>query len=101
MNAPWYIAGDGQSSSLGVNNTIHGVPGFNDAQHDVLLALMAWVENGTAPEVLIATKYVNDMAPGPDKVLRQRPLCVYPKRAVYTGEGDVDRPESWDCRALY
>lgn len=96
MNAPWVIGGDGQAS--GLTGTSHGVPGFQDPKHDVLLAVMAWVENGTAPTDIIATKYANDMNPD-GGVLRQRPLCAYPSKAVYDGTGDVNAPENWSCEA--
>lgn len=32
----------------------------NDTSHSVLLALVDWVENGTAPTSMIGTKYQND-----------------------------------------
>lgn len=58
VNAPWYFAGPNQAGSLGVvPGTVYGVPGFRDARHDALLALMAWRENGTAPD------YVSFVAP--------------------------------------
>lgn len=97
MNAPYYFAGANQAGSL--STSVHSVPGFSDARHDVLLALMAWVENGTAPEQIIATKWHNDTLQ--DSVLRQRPLCIYPKQAIYTGEGDVNAEENWQCEYLY
>lgn len=97
MNAQWYFAGPNQASALG--SDVHSVPGFSDPQHDVLLAMMAWVENGTAPTQIIGTKYENDT--DHDTVLRQRPLCVYPKQAKYNGTGDVDTAESWTCESLY
>lgn len=94
MNAPWYIAGPGQSMALGP--LAYSVPGFPDPKHDILLAMIQWVENGIAPDSLVATKYANDSPLGP--VLRQRPLCMYPKTAKYMGTGDVNRAESWECR---
>lgn len=99
MNAPWVIAGDGQSSSLGRDGNIHSVPGHEDAKHDVVLAMMNWVENGTSPNELIATKFVNDKDPE-EGVYRQRPLCVYPAEAQYKGSGDINAAESWECREL-
>ncbi|KAH0021403.1 hypothetical protein KCU78_g6144, partial [Aureobasidium melanogenum] len=88
--SPWYIAGATQP----LTNVSHGVPGFDDAQHNGLLALMRWVENGTAPEQLIATKYNDD---DPTKgVYRQRPLCPFPSQPVYT-HGKVDSASSWKC----
>ncbi|GME23712.1 hypothetical protein GTA08_BOTSDO07411 [Neofusicoccum parvum] len=97
MNAPWYFAGPNQASVLG--SDVHSVPGFSDPEHDVLLAMMAWVENGTAPTQIIGTKFDNDTVH--DTVLRQRPLCVYPKQAKYDGSGDVDSADSWTCESLY
>lgn len=93
MNAPWYFAGGNQAGSL--STSLHSVPGFSDARHDVLLAMMAWVENGTAPTEIIATKWKNDTLQ--DGVLRQRPLCMFPKQAVYNGTGDVNSASSWSC----
>ena len=37
-----------------------GVPAPQDPEHDMLLALQRWVEEGVAPEHIIATKYVGD-----------------------------------------
>ncbi|OJD34254.1 ferulic acid esterase feruloyl esterase [Diplodia corticola] len=97
VDAPWYFAGGNQAAELGTG--VHGVPGFEDGKHDALLALMDWVENGTVVDEIVATKFVDeDVTKG---VERQRPLCMYPKQAVYKGEGDVDVPESWECKALY
>ena len=97
MNAPWYFAASGQPQTLGTN--IYSVPGYSDNQHDILLAIVAWVENGTAPESIIATKYVNDSVEA--GVDRQRPVCVYPKQAIYNGSGNPDLAESWGCQSLY
>ncbi|EON64415.1 hypothetical protein W97_03646 [Coniosporium apollinis CBS 100218] len=97
MNAPWYFAGPNQARRLGTS--AYSVPGFSDAQHDVLLAMMAWVENGTAPDQIIATKWENDTLH--DTVERQRPICAYPKQAMYSGEGDEDEAENWRCESLY
>lgn len=96
VNAPWYFAGANQAASL--STSLHSVPGFSDAKHDALLALMAWTENGTAPDQIIATKWVNDYIQ--DEVMRQRPLCVYPRQAMFVGS-DVNAAESWECERLY
>ncbi|KAJ9252577.1 hypothetical protein DTO207G8_4639 [Paecilomyces variotii] len=97
MNAPWYFAGANQAGALGTG--VSSVPGFADAEHDVLLAMMAWVERGQAPEYIIGTKWNNDTLQ--DEVARQRPLCMYPKQAMYIGTGDVDDPKNWICEMLY
>jgi feruloyl esterase len=92
-HAPHIIGGNGQDTILG--SQYFGVPGFNDSQHDALLALVDWVENGKAPDQIIATKYVNDEpAQG---VLRQRPICPYPKKARYLGARSTDDPASFYC----
>jgi feruloyl esterase len=93
-NAPWYFAGANQAPALG--QTAYGVPGFRDKEHDILLAMMAWVERGVAPADITATKYVNDTKH--DEVLRQRILCMYPEQAKYTGSGDPNVAENWKCR---
>jgi feruloyl esterase len=58
-------------------------------------AIRAWVEQGTPPERLIATKFVHD-SPAKD-VVRARPLCPYPQRAVYAGTGDRALEASYAC----
>jgi hypothetical protein len=68
-----------------------------DADHDLVKALEQWVEQGIAPERIIATHYVNNLpAQG---IAFQRPLCAYPERAEYVGHGDATRPESFRCVA--
>lgn len=96
-DAPNTFGGVDQSLLLG--ETVFGVPGFDDVRHDALLALMAWVEQGEAPNSIIATKFENDTATG--AVVRQRPLCTYPLQAKWNGTGDVDAAESWTCESLY
>jgi len=60
-----------------------------------LAALTRWVEIGSAPETIIATKYVNDVpAQG---IAFQRPLCQYPRHAAYRGSGDPKDPASFEC----
>jgi feruloyl esterase len=50
-----------------------GGPGPNT--FDALTPLVKWVENGVAPDSLVATKFVGDTPPA---VQMTRPLCVYP-----------------------
>ncbi|KAI0968704.1 feruloyl esterase B precursor [Xylaria arbuscula] len=94
VTGPWYVAGGSQS----LTGATHSVPGYEDAEHDIVLALMKWVEAGDAPDQLIATKFVNDTATL--GVQSQRPLCPYPKQAKYTS-GDPNTPGSWECKSLY
>jgi hypothetical protein len=71
-------------------------PLSNAPEHDVLSALERWVEEGKAPERIVAVKWVNDdPAQG---IVRTRPLCVYPKVAVYDGSGSTDDASNFKCR---
>jgi feruloyl esterase len=69
-----------------------GTPPVIDADHDVLAALDAWVEKGVAPSRIIASR-VED-----GRTIRTRPLCPYPTKAVYTGQGSVNEAASFTCR---
>ena len=60
---------------------------------DMQAALEQWVERGVAPEQIVATRSVNGV------VDRMRPLCVYPKVAVYAGKGDTNDASNFACRA--
>jgi feruloyl esterase len=97
VNAPWYFAGPNQAQVLGA--TVHGVPGFENKEHDIMLAMMDWVEKGTAPSQIIGTKYANEI--DHTTVYRQRPLCMYPQQAKYKGSGDENDASSWECKLLY
>ncbi len=64
---------------------------------DIVSALVRWVEQGVPPESLIATQFSG--GEGSRTVVRQRPLCAYPKVAKYTGKGDVNAAASFSCVA--
>ncbi|KAK4108361.1 feruloyl esterase-like protein B [Canariomyces notabilis] len=95
VDAPWYFAGPNSQARLGT--AVYSTPGFEDARHDALLAMMAWVENGTAIDELVATTWKDSSDPS-SGVLRQRPICPYPKRQTYRGRGNPDVPESFFCK---
>lgn len=74
-------------------------------QVDLLTPLVAWVENGTAPENLVATARgagnlggENSDIPADWSVDRTRPLCEYPTVAHYDGSGDVELAASFTCK---
>ena len=67
-------------------------PGITEAGFDPLTALEQWVENGAAPDTLLATK--TDQS---GKVLWRQPLCPYPKNARYGGTGDLNDAASYSC----
>lgn len=65
--------------------------------HDILSALENWVEQGTPPAFLLATKYPEDDPARPP--LRAMPLCPYPALARYSGAGDPNEAGRWSCPA--
>jgi len=74
-----------------------GGPGPND--WDKLAPLVNWVENGVAPEFVVAVHREGD------RVENERKVCAYPEQASYSGpERGADDPANWlatnfECRA--
>jgi hypothetical protein len=60
---------------------------------DALTAIQNWVEKDTAPDTITAK--AGAMTPWPN---RTRPLCVYPKVAVYKGTGSIEDAGSFTCQ---
>jgi feruloyl esterase len=58
---------------------------------DAVAALEAWVERGTAPSQILASKISNG------KVERSRPLCPFPQVARYKGTGSMDDAANFSC----
>ncbi|HUK90399.1 MAG TPA: tannase/feruloyl esterase family alpha/beta hydrolase [Blastocatellia bacterium] len=73
------------------------MPDRNDPDHDVVAALDRWVEEGVAPDKIIATGFV-DGSPAKG-VAMTRPLCAYPLVARYKGSGSTDDAANFDCVA--
>jgi feruloyl esterase len=99
----FYIPGMGHCSG-GIGQWAIGQPGvdrptgsdFNNTQHNVLLAMVDWVENDRAPVSIVGTKFVDDrLVDG--MVESQRTHCVYPNASRWDGVGDVKMAESWRC----
>jgi feruloyl esterase len=93
----------GDTSDFGLLSPPHGArdapcgggPGPNEVA--TLKAIVAWVEQGRAPDRVLATKYTDD---DPDKpIVRTGPLCPYPQRAAWDGKGNRDRAKSYRCRS--
>jgi feruloyl esterase len=90
---------------------LYMVPGMNHCaggpatdQFDLLTSLVRWVEGGPAPKAVMASVRGAANPGGPNFDVpptwspnRTRPLCPYPKVAVYRG-GDVELAESFACR---
>ena len=69
-----------------------------DAQNSIAAALERWVEQGIAPEEIIATKYKTGANPA-SGVARTRPLCAFPETARYKGTGSTDEASNFECVA--
>jgi feruloyl esterase len=80
-------SGPGPNVFNGVNN--QGGP--EDPEHDVVSALDRWVEDGIAPDQIIATHYTNGVADN------TRPMCPFPKFARYNGHGPTNEASSYFC----
>jgi len=59
---------------------------------DEVAALEAWVEQGKAPDTIIASHSSGG------KQDRTRPLCPYPQIATYKGSGSIDEAANFVCR---
>ena len=70
------------------------LPGRGPDNFDVLKALEDWVENGIAPEQMIATQLDKE-----GKIMRSRPVCLYPKAAKYKGSGNPDDASNFSCES--
>lgn len=62
-------------------------------QFDALSALENWVENGIAPDSIMASKIEGGTT------TRTRPLCVYPEVAHFDGSGDSNDGRNFYCAA--
>ena len=68
-----------------------GGPGPDNA--DWTGAIVDWVENGKAPDRVVARK----LGPG-GAATRTRPLCPYPQHAQYKGGGSIDDAANFQCK---
>lgn len=98
LRAWWQQLGatNGGADKLAQSARLFLVPGMNHCgggpaldDFDPLTALENWVENGNAPEELLAR---GKSFPG-----RTRPICPYPEEAYYDGKGDVNSASSFHC----
>ena len=60
--------------------------------NDVLMAMDRWVDKGIAPDSIVASKVTSGA------VTATRPLCAYPKKAVYNGSGSTDDAANFSCQ---
>jgi feruloyl esterase len=59
---------------------------------DQLTALEEWVEEGIAPDEIVASRVTDDRV-----VTRTRPICAYPQVARYVGSGSIDDAANFVC----
>jgi len=71
----------------------HDFTGPGAAPVDMLKTMVAWVENGTAPDNLVGA-HTDEQG----QVQFERPLCPYPAYAHYNGSGDPKLASSFSCR---
>jgi len=62
-----------------------------EESRNVVLQMVAWVEEGKAPETVLGAKLVNGTVVG------ERKHCRYPRRNVYRGPGGYDDVSAWEC----
>lgn len=68
----------------------HCASGATLDRFDLLGAVVNWVEDGKAPDAVVAT--------GPAFPGRSRPLCPYPQHAQFKGQGDPENAASFECK---
>lgn len=71
----------------------HGFRGAGPTPTGQMEALIRWVEEGKAPEKLIAERRDSN-----GKIIRTRPLFPYPQIAKYKGSGSIDKAENFTSK---
>jgi hypothetical protein len=74
-----------------VPGMFHCGGGVGTSQFDMTTPTVKWVEAGTAPVRIEASRVVQG------KVVRTRPLCPYPQTARYKGTGSIDDAANFTC----
>jgi hypothetical protein len=96
---------DGFARYFPVPGMAHCSGGPSTDQFDLLTPLVRWVEQGQAPQAVVATARGAGNAGGENKEVpaswspnRSRPLCAYPSVATYKGTGSMEEAASFSCR---
>ncbi|HXW06158.1 MAG TPA: tannase/feruloyl esterase family alpha/beta hydrolase [Vicinamibacterales bacterium] len=71
----------------------HCAGGVGPDRFDAITTLAQWVEQGVAPDRIVASKVVDG------KTTRTRPLCPYPQVAKHSGSGSIDDAANFVCTA--
>jgi feruloyl esterase len=72
----------------------HCAGGEGPGNFDKLTPLEQWVEQGKAPDRILASRLATK-----DAAARTRPLCPYPLVAAYSGTGSTNDAANFVCRA--
>ena len=86
-----------------VPGMVHCASGPGAWMTDYVAPMVAWRENDTAPEKLIAVQNGWQVSQPPEALAAQvggftRPLCAFPALAKYNGSGDQTQAESYSCK---
>ena len=65
--------------------------GIGTDRFDAMTALIDWVEKGSRPDAIRASRVVHN------REVRSRPLCPYPQVARYSGHGSIDDAANFRC----
>ena len=89
-----YMAPGVQHCGGGPGPDSFGTVGSTDPSHSMNAALEQWVEKGSAPGTIIASRYQ-----GQDRqhAVMTRPLCLYPQVAKYKSSGDTNDAANFEC----
>ncbi|MDC1436322.1 tannase/feruloyl esterase family alpha/beta hydrolase [Gammaproteobacteria bacterium] len=78
----------------------HCASGPSTDQFNMFEALVSWVEEGVAPDRVIASARGNNAEiPADWSTERTRPLCAFPEVARYNGSGDIEDAANFSCEA--
>ncbi|MBS0332586.1 MAG: tannase/feruloyl esterase family alpha/beta hydrolase [Proteobacteria bacterium] len=94
--APGMMHCSGGAGPDAFNSAIGGAapPKGSGSDQDLFMALVRWTQTGQAPKRVIATRFADN---GRD-IAMQRPICAYPRQAVYKG-GSRTSAASYSCPA--
>jgi Tannase and feruloyl esterase len=103
----WYMKLSNLDSTAANYVRLFLVPGMNHGgggpatdKFDAMTPLIQWVENGQAPNSILATVTPgNADVPSSWSPTRSRPLCAYPSKAVLvSGASDLEVAASFSCQ---
>ncbi|KAK7052665.1 carboxylic ester hydrolase [Favolaschia claudopus] len=72
---------------IGPTSVVPGTSLVNDAEHNILLAMVKWVEEGEAPDVIVGVGEGNGTS-----AMTERSFCRYPMKGVWDAKEGV-----WVC----